>query len=166
MENALPAMLIGGLLVLAAALLSNATNSSVVTVGDSWRDMEALTEERLGTEVGIISTNLDGSGQVLQVVLRNQGRTTISAFERMDLIANYDGASGRLNLWLPYTETAPQPGDTWTVSGIANDNKNPGLLDTGEDASITVQLAVAVTGPTNRWLSFATESGVAYTVPF
>jgi hypothetical protein len=84
----------------------------------------------------------------------------------MDLIVNYDGAGGRYDLWLPYTETAPQPTDTWTVTSISNDNKNPGILDYGEDVNISVELAVPVTGPTNRWFSLATETGVSYTVGF
>lgn len=167
MENAVPAILIGGILVLAAALLSGATTNSVSNFGDSWKQMEQLSEERLGTELSIVSAGLTGGDQVLEVTLRNTGRTSIHDFGHMDAIINYDGpASTRYNLWLPYTEESPQGDDTWAVSSIANDNKNPGILDTGEDITITVRLAQPVTGPANRWLSLATDAGVVYTVQF
>lgn len=166
MENAFPALLIGGILVLAAALLAGVTNQSVNTVGESWREMELLSEERLGTDLAIVSTALDPGGQTLDLTLRNDGRTSIVEFERMDLIANYDGGSGRYNLWLPYSEEAPQPNDTWEITSFTDDNKNPGILDGGEQVTIRVQLQSGVTGAGNRWVSLATTVGVTYTVPF
>jgi hypothetical protein len=84
----------------------------------------------------------------------------------MDVIANYDGLTGRFSTWLAYTELALQPANSWRVTSILNDNKNPGILDSGEQLTINVELAPAVTGPDNRWLSIATETGVSYSVAF
>lgn len=166
MENAIPAIVIAGVLIIAAAVLGNVTNRSVNSVGDAWREMEAVSEARLGTQLEPISATLDPGGQAISLVLENNGRTSISDFDHMDVIANYDGFSGRFSTWLAYTELAVQPDNSWRVTAITNDNKNPGILDTGEQLTINVQLAPAVTGPANRWLSVATETGVTYTVTF
>jgi archaellum component FlaF (FlaF/FlaG flagellin family) len=166
MENSIPAIIIAGVLIISAAVLGNVTNRSVNSVGDAWRDMEAVSEERLGTDLAPVSANLDQTGQVVTLVLENNGRTSISNFDHMDVIANYDGLTGRYSTWLSYTELALQPDNSWRVTGIANDNKNPGILDSGEQLTINVQLAPTVTGPANRWLSLATETGVSYSVTF
>ncbi len=166
MENTIPAIVIAGVLIISAAVLGNVTNRSVSNVGDAWRDMEAVSEQRLGTELEPVSATLDGGNQVVTLTLENNGRTSISNFGRMDVIANYDGLTGRFSTWLAYTELALQPDNSWRVTGILNDNKNPGILDNGEQLTIDVQLTPAVDGPTNRWLSVATETGVTYTVTF
>jgi len=166
MENSIPALVIAGVLIIAAAVLGNVTNRSVSSVGDAWRDMETVSEARLGTELAVVSANLDPTNTQVTVVLRNDGRTSISDFQHMDVIANYDGDSGRYSVWLPYTDLPVQPANTWKVNGITNDNKNPGILDTGEEMTIVVDVNPAATGPTNRWLSLATETGLSYTVSF
>lgn len=166
MENTIPAIVIAGVLIISAAVLGNVTNRSVSNVGDAWRDMEAVSELRLGTELQPVSASLDGSNQVVTLTLENTGRSSIYNFNRMDVIANYDGFAGRFSTWLAYTELASQPDNSWRVTAILNDNKNPGILDSGEQLTIDVRVAPAVTGPANRWLSVATETGVTYTVNF
>ena len=166
MENSIPALIIAGVLIIAAAVLGNVTSRSVGNVGDAWRDMEAVSESRLGTDLSVVSASLDAPGQTVTAVLQNNGRTSISSFDHMDVIANYDGLTGRYSVWLPYTELASQPDNTWRVTSILNDNKNPGILDTGEQLTISVKVAPPVTGPANRWISLATDSGVSYTVNF
>lgn len=166
MESTIPAIVIAGVLIIAAAVLGNVTNRSVNSVGDAWRDMEVVSEARLGTELEPVSATLDPAGDEVTLTLQNNGRTSIANFEHMDVIANYDGLTGRFSTWLAYTELALQPDNSWRVTAILNDNKNPGILDTGEQLTINVQLAPDVTGPGNRWLSVATETGVTYSVTF
>jgi hypothetical protein len=50
MEHAIPALVIAALIVVCGVALAGVTNSSIDNVGQSWRDMEALSEERLGTD--------------------------------------------------------------------------------------------------------------------
>jgi flagellar protein FlaF len=166
MENSIPALIIAGVLIIAAAVLGNVTNRSVSNVGDAWKDMEVVSEERLGTDLSLVSATLNPGGDIVTFSVQNDGRTSISDFELMDVIANYDGASGRYSTWLPYTEEASQPDNSWKIAGITNDNKNPGILDTGEQLNISVVLDPVVTGPDNRWLSLSTDTGVSYTVNF
>ena len=84
----------------------------------------------------------------------------------MDVIANYDGLAGRYSVWLPFSDLPSQPTNTWRRHRLPSDNKNPGILDSGEQTDGHRQPHPAVTGPTNRWLSVATDTGVSFTVTF
>ena len=167
MEQSIPALLIGAILIIASVLIAGVTNSSVQTVNESWREMEAISEERLGTDITVVSTQVSVDSLEITAVVANEGRTPLSNFDHMDMIVNYEGTDAqRYAGWVPYSEDAPQPDNSWKVSGITNDYRNPGIVDTGEEVTILVKLNPGVkTGP-ERWLVFSTDTGVAYTVYF
>ena len=166
MENSIPALVIAAIMIFAAVLIAGATTSSVDNMNQSWREMEAISEERLGTELTVVSTQVDGTGTLVTAVVRNEGRTAIDDFAAMDIIANYpDAGSQRYINWLSYAEATLQD-NTWTVASIAADYRNPGVLDSGEQMTIEIQLNPAVGSAPERWLVLATETGVSYTVYF
>jgi len=166
MENTIPALVLAAILVIGGVLMAGVTNSSVDKVSQSWREMEALSEERLGTELTVVSTQVTGDGDNVTVVLRNEGRTPVREPSLMDLIINYDGKDDlRHVLWLPYTDGTLQD-NTWTVTGISGDYRNPGVLDAGEEMTIQIRLNPATEDGPNRWLVIATETGIAYSVYF
>jgi archaellum component FlaG (FlaF/FlaG flagellin family) len=167
METAIPALVLAGILVLSAALLADVTGQSVATVGDSWRDIGEIAEERLGTDLTSVSSSVDETGKTIILTVRNDGRTSIEAFDRMDVIVTYEAAGNQVyNAWLPYTEASSQPDNSWKVVSITNDMKNPGILDSGEEIVLQVVVDPAVVGPTNRWLVLATATGLSYTLYF
>jgi archaellum component FlaF (FlaF/FlaG flagellin family) len=167
MEHAIPALVIAALIVVGGVVLAGVTNSSLDNVGQSWRDMEALSEERVGTDLTVVSTDVTGGGADVTVVLSNRGRTAIQQPSLMDLIINYDGSDDeRYVLWLPYSDNNPPGDNQWTVAGISGDYRNPGVLDTGEDMTIQIRLNPATKDGPNRWLVLATEAGIAYTIYF
>jgi archaellum component FlaF (FlaF/FlaG flagellin family) len=167
MEHAIPALVIAALIVVGGVVLAGVTNSSLDNVGQSWRDMEALSEERLGTDLAVVSTDVTGGGADVTVVLTNEGRTAIQQPSLMDLIINYDGSDDeRYLLWLPYTDDNPPGDNQWTVDSISRDYRNPGVLDTGEDMTIQIRLNPATKDGPNRWLVLATEAGIVYTIYF
>jgi archaellum component FlaG (FlaF/FlaG flagellin family) len=167
MESSIPALVIAAILIIGGVLIAGATTDSISTVNDSWRDMEAISEERLGTEMAVISTSLDPGGTQLTATLRNSGRTSISDFEHMDVIVNYDGTDAtRYNRWVPFSDDIAPPANTWTVAGIANDFRNPGILDTGEDLTISVQLSPAADAAPERWITISTNTGITYSAYF
>ena len=166
MENTIPALVLAAILVIGGVLMAGVTNSSVDKVSQSWREMEALSEERLGTELTVVSTQVTGDGDNVTVVLRNEGRTPVREPSLMDLIINYDGKDDlRHVLWLPYTDGTLQD-NTWTVTGISGDYRNPGVLDAGEEMTIQIRLNPATGDGPDRWLVIATETGIAYSVYF
>jgi hypothetical protein len=167
MEHSIPALLIASIIIVAGVLIAGVTNRSVNNVNDSWREMESISEERLGTDITVVSTSVDGAGGEITAQVRNDGRTQLLDFEHMDLIVSYDGADGqRHQVWLPFDETGAAPENAWAIVGIINDHHNPGIVDTGEEMTIRLRLnPTTVAGP-DRWLVFSTGTGVAYTVYF
>ncbi len=167
MEHTIPALVIAAIIVVGGVILASVTNSSLDRVGLSWREMEALSEERVGTELTVVSTDVTGGGEDVTVVLGNEGRTPIEDPSLMDLIISYpDSGAQRHVVWLPHTENNPPGDNEWTVDSISGDYRNPGVFDTDEEMTISIHLNPATdTGP-NRWLVLATETGITYSIYF
>ena len=166
MEHTIPALVLAAILIVGGVIMAGVTSSSVDTVSESWREIEALAEERLGTDLTVVSTQVTGGGQDLTVVLRNEGRTPVRDPALMDMIVNYTGSdANRYVVWIPYTDGALQD-NTWTVTGITGDYRNPGVLDTGEEMTIQIRVNPTIQDGPNRWLVISTESGITYNVYF
>jgi len=167
MEHAIPALVIAAVIIVGGVILADATRGSLKTVDESWRDIEAISEVRLGTELTVVSTNVTDGGATVTAVIRNQGRTSITEPSHMDLIINYNGADDQRHVvWLPYTESSPPGDNQWTVDSISGDYRNPGILDTGEEMTIQISLNPATQDGPDRWLVLATEAGVSYSIYF
>jgi len=167
MEHAIPALVIAAIIVVGGVILADVTRGSLETVDESWRDIEAISEERLGTELTVVSTQVTDGGATVAAVIRNEGRTSITEPARLDLIINYNGTDDERHVvWLPYTETTPPGDNEWTVDSISGDYRNPGMLDTGEEMTIEIRLNPATQEGPDRWLVLATETGVAYSIYF
>lgn len=166
MEHSIPALLIASIMILGSVLIADVTTNSVDNINQGWREMEAISEERLGTDLTIVTTVLDGAGTTVTAVVRNDGRTAIDDFAAMDIIVNYEAVDTQRYInWLSYVDGALSD-NTWTVSSIAGDYRNPGVLDTGEEMTIEIRLSPAVGSAPERWLVLSTETGVAYTAYF
>lgn len=167
MEHSIPALLLASIIIVAGVLIAGVTNRSVTTVNDSWRDMEVISEERLGTDLSVTSATADVGGLEVTAIVANEGRAQLSDFEHMDLIISYDGVDlQRHQVWLPYDEALVQPDNSWQVAAIAPDFHNPGIVDAGESLTIRIKLSPAAIGSPERWLVLSTGTGVAYTVYF
>ena len=86
-------------------------------------------------------------------------------FDDMDVIISYDATdTNRYSVWLPFDDNASQPDNTWQVTTIINDSRNPGVLDMGEQMSIRIKLNPATDVGPDRWFVLATATGIFYTV--
>jgi len=167
MEHAIPALVVAAVIVFGGVILADATRGSLETVDESWRDIEAISEERLGTDLTVVSTQVTDGGATVTAVIANEGRTSIVEPSHMDLIINYDGTDAQRHVvWLPYTDTSPPGDNEWTVDSISGDYRNPGILDTGEEMTIRIRLNPATDVGPDRWLVLATETGVVYSIYF
>lgn len=167
MEQTIPALLIAAIMILSGVLLADVTTSSVDSINLSWRETERLMEERLGTDLSVQSTSVSGGGDELTIEVLNEGRTAISNFDGMDVIVTYDGQDSERHIaWLPYSEEDPQPDNTWQVTSIANDLRNKGVLDLGEQMTLRVLLDPPADAGPDRWIVIATDTGISYTVYF
>ena len=167
MEHAIPALVIAAIIIVGGVVLADATRGSLQTVDQSWRDIEAISEERLGTELTVVSTNVADGGATVSLVMKNEGRTAITEPAHLDLIINYDGADDERHVvWLPYTESSPPGDNEWTVDSISGDYRNPGILDSDEEMTVQIRLNPPTEDGPDRWLVLATDTGVAYSIYF
>jgi len=167
MEHAIPALVIAAIIIVGGVVLADATRGSLQTVDQSWRDIEAISEERLGTQLTVVSTNVADGGATVSLVMKNEGRTAITEPAHLDFIINYDGADDERHVvWLPYTESSPPGDNEWTVDSISGDYRNPGILDTDEEMTVQIRLNPPTEDGPDRWLVLATDTGVAYSIYF
>jgi archaellum component FlaF (FlaF/FlaG flagellin family) len=165
MENAIPALVIGALMLIASAFVTHGNLKSYDSLGESLRQMEQRMSERTQSHLTVTDATLDGGLDTLSIGLRNDGQTRLSAFERMDLIVIYETASGEVRKWLPF-ESGALSADAWTVDSISDDVFEPGLVNPGETALLTVELAEpAAAGSTHR-IVIVSEAGAVASAPF
>lgn len=166
MEHSIPALVVAAILIIGGAVIAGVMGSSVDTVGDSWRDINVVSEERLGTQLTVVSTSVGNGGSDISVNISNSGRTSIYDPSRMDVIINYNGTDNERHLlWVPYSDGALQD-NTWTVSAISGDYRNPGVLDPGEEMTIQIRISPATEDGPDRWLVISTDTGVTYSIYF
>ncbi len=165
MENALPTLIIGALLLVASAVLTHANVQANDKLSQSFREMESRLGYRAQSQLDVVDTSLDTGMDTLSLSLFNSGQTRISAFSRMDVIVIYQSAAGRVTKWVPYADQTLVT-DSWQVSAIEDDGFEPGLLNPGETADITVKLpAPVVAGQSNR-IVIVSDAGVVVSAPF
>ena len=165
MENALPTLIIGALLLVASAVLTHANVQANDKLSQSFREMESRLGYRAQSQLDVVDTSLDTGMDTLSLSLFNSGQTRISAFSRMDVIVIYQSAAGRVTKWVPFADQTLVT-DSWQVSAIEDDGFEPGLLNPGETADITVKLpAPVVAGQSNR-IVIVSDAGVVVSAPF
>ena len=165
MEQTIPALIIAAVMIAAGVLLADVTTNSVSNSNESFRQMEAIAEDRLGTDLSISNTAVGGGGTEVTFDVLNEGRTSMDHYDNMDLIITYDGTdASRRVVWLPFNEDVSQPNNTWQITSFLNDYHNIGVLDMGEQMSVRIQLNPATDVGPDRWFVLATETGLSYTV--
>ena len=165
MENAIPSLLIGALLIVASTVMAQSGLRSYERMNDSLREMELRLGEHVQSRLEIQNVTVDGDKQGLTLNLVNTGQTRVSTFDRVDLILTYfNSPTNQTSTWLPF---ATVPGsDIWQVTAIAGDVFDPGILNAGETATIHVQLGSAMqTGKTNR-IVVSNEHGASASAQF
>jgi len=160
MENSIPALFIGALLLMATVLIGRGGFIGMDNVGQSLKASEARAVERSNTELSVTATSIDPTGANVTLTVLNEGQTPIADFNRMDVLVQYFGESGtRYDKWIAYTSGA-LGSDMWTAGGFLNDIFEPGILNPGETMDLTVRLNPVVGVATTNKAVVATEHGV------
>src|SRR5262245_61082712 len=114
MENAIPSLLIGALLIVASTLIARSGLKSYDEVGNSVKEMHVRLVDQMQSRQTISSVTVDGGGGGLTLNLANVGQTRVATYERVDLIITYfTSPTARVTQWLPYN--AGGGPNTWTV---------------------------------------------------
>jgi len=147
--------------------ITNSTIKSVSNISQAQKEAQILINEKMRTEISIISTEVDATGAQVEAVVRNCGEVKLYEFENWDVIVEYYRANGDLIInRLDYASTNPGANE-WTVEGIYLDAQNgiseifePGILNPDEEAKLTLLLNPPVGPDTTNRLVIGTENGV------
>jgi archaellum component FlaF (FlaF/FlaG flagellin family) len=166
MDNAIPSMLVGAILLTAMAIIGRGSLLTYDRVGMSFRDMEARLVEKSTTDLSVTDAAVDITGQYVTITLLNDGSTRVGTVEDLDVIVSYFTAlGGQANIWLPF-EASGLTANTWSLLTILNDDHEPGILNPGESAEIVLNLSPGVAvGPSNS-LVISTEIGATTAASF
>src|SRR5205823_3798273 len=107
----------------------------------------------------------DAPHSQLTIQVRNDGQTPVASWSSLDLIVSYTASSAQRSVWCSFDATGVAP-NSWRVAAIAPDVLDPGLLDPGETATITIILATAVDPGTSNVVIFSAENGVTVSAIF
>ena len=144
MDNAIPALVIGAILLVASSLMARGSLHTYDQLSVSVKHMESRLAEQSGTRLTVSGPALDSPRDTLTFNLTNDGQTRLADFAHLDLILTYyTSPTARQTVWLPYEAGTPTPG-TWTIVSITNDIYEPGILNPGETAQVSVELTPAV----------------------
>jgi archaellum component FlaF (FlaF/FlaG flagellin family) len=158
-ENAIPAILIGALLIIASSMLARSGLKSYEDVGNSVKEMQNRMVDQLQSRLTISNVTVDGGGGGLTLNLANVGQTRVATYERVDLILTYfTSPTARVTSWLPY-DAGGASANSWTVMSITNDAYEPGILNPGETAVIHVTLAAPVQAGKTNFVLMDSEAG-------
>jgi len=159
MENAIPSMIIGAIVLTAIAILGRGSLQTYEDLGMSLRAMETRLVERTGTQLTVQNTSVDPSGDFVTFDLRNDGQTRIASFDRLDLIVTYyETPTSQVSAWLPYNSSGPVA-NAWTLVSILDDGFEPGILNPGETAQLRLDLNPGIAAGGSNSLVISTELG-------
>jgi hypothetical protein len=158
MENAIPSLLIGALLIVASTLIARSGLKSYDQIATSVKELQVRMVDKVQGSMTISNVTVDGGGGGITLNLANVGQTRVATYERVDLILTYyTSPTVRVTSWLPYDAGAGA--NTWTVMSISNDVYEPGILNPGETAVIHVTLAVPVQAGKTNFVLMDSEAG-------
>lgn len=166
MENAIPSMVIGAILLSAIAILGRGSLQTYDQLGGSLRAMESRLVEKSTTDLAVTEATVDVTGKFVSVTLLNEGSTRVGRVENIDVIVSYfTSLSGQANAWLPFDATGITA-NSWSVVTILNDDYEPGILNPGESAQLLLNLSPGIAvGPSNS-LVISTEAGATTAASF
>lgn len=173
MESALASMIIFTTLLFAALTLSQTYMTTHDTLALSERVMQERILERARTDLSIITSTTKSSGSIIELTVRNEGKTKLVDFERWDVIVDYYQTSGEvLQKWLPYSPTSPLDNE-WNVAGIYSNGASlspevydPGILNSGEEAILQIKVMPSVGLTTTNRVTVSVPNGARFSTVF
>jgi archaellum component FlaF (FlaF/FlaG flagellin family) len=158
MENAIPALLIGALLIIASTMITRSGLKSYEQVSTSVKEMQTRMVDQVQSRLTISNVTVDGGGGGITLNLANVGQTRVATYDRVDLILTYyTSPTARVTTWLPYD--AAVSANSWTITSISNDAYEPGILNPGETAVVHVTLAAPVQPGKTNFVLMDSEAG-------
>ena len=172
MESVIAALIVITLVLSGGLMMAQSSLASQETVMLSWLSMERRSEQRVRTEMTTVTTETDGSGEVVELVLANTGETKLADFDQWDIIVQYQSVQGYSVDWLPYVEGEPGL-DEWSVVGIYLDAASataevydPGIVNSGEEVLLRIRLSPPVAVGSTNVVRIVTLNGIGVSATF
>lgn len=132
----------------------------------SWQEMEERTDDRIRTDLTPISATIQNNGGLVQLTLRNNGRTSLTNFDEWDIILQYYSSGDVYHTdWYPYTSGAPG-GNQWAATlytdaaGGIPEQYEPGILNPDEEMVLQLNVAPGIGLTTTNRLLLSTNNGI------
>ena len=158
-----------GTIVLAVTglLFFNLSMESYASWSSAFDEKFERMEERLGTQILITSATVSPQGAVVTVTVQNAGVMSVGDFEDMDVLVAYTDINdtGVLDR-LKYLNGATPSANEWGVTSINPDVLDPGILNPGEKATLTLILWPSVKLETSGAVLLATGNGTRSSTVF
>src|SRR3990172_6273805 len=104
MDSILPGLVALALLLLASLSLGKSGITSFETMSASWQDAEQRAIERARSD--IVITSINNSSGIVDVVIRNDGDTSVSDFSHMDVVVQYQSGATNFIKYIAFTTQA------------------------------------------------------------
>ncbi|MEE8471343.1 MAG: hypothetical protein V3S51_08440 [Dehalococcoidia bacterium] len=172
MSNALVALIVIGLMLVAALSLSNASFNWIDSTTQSWKEMVETSESVSRTDIEVMSANT--TAPYVEALVRNSGKVHIREFSNWDvLVQYYDGNSTYYINWLSHDSGTDPPDNQWAVATIYSDDSlaqqevfEPGILNPGEVVLLRLRLVPQPGAGTTNLLAVSSPNGVYTSAQF
>ncbi|MCC6616391.1 MAG: hypothetical protein IT320_23155 [Anaerolineae bacterium] len=172
MENVLTALVVMFLFIFGTFTITQTVISSHDVMQSSLRAMESRTLERLQTSLTLLSAHIVDSGSTIELVVRNDGDSSLIDFSDWDVIIEYfdnaDPATYHIE-WLPYDQGAAA--GTWTTLSLylnaeqeQDELQNRSIFDPDEEMVIRAYLLPPVGIGNLARVHLATDNGVTTSI--
>ena len=176
MVNIIGALFAVGLIVAGALLITGASLSSASLLSLSWGDMADRTGDRSRTELTLITADIGGAGDDIDISLRNTGQTALAEFSMWDMVIQYYDTPNNQDLqvqWLSHSTSTPPAVGKWAVTGIYLDAGaseaevyEPNIFNPGEEMIVRLTITQTIPADTDNLVKIGTVNGVTLAAPF
>ncbi len=161
MESALVYFVSIALLIVSTVTITMNTVHSAASLSDTWKSMEALSNNIRRTEIVAFPPENYYGGNI-DLIVKNQGQMNICDFAHWDVIAEkHDTGTG----YLAYSSSYP-PGNTqWAVKGFYVSTNVPevfdlNILNPGEQVAVGINPGAAINVGETLKITISTSDGV------
>ena len=172
MSNAIVALVVIALMLVATLTWSQAAFSSLDSASQSLKQTTQTTQEVARTDITVMRAQRNGS--FVEVYVLNSGKVHLAQFANWDVLIQYYDAGKTYHIsHLSYTSNS-NPGDNqWTVADIYFDSSltakevyEPGILNPGEVVFLKARLSPAVGSKTTNMVTVSSANGVVASAQF
>ncbi|MCA9901945.1 MAG: hypothetical protein KC433_27390 [Anaerolineales bacterium] len=166
MESIVTVIIVVALILTAGLNIFQTSLDTQEQLMNSWQEMEERTDDRVRTDLTPISATVQNNGGLVQLTLKNNGRTSLTNFDEWDIFMQYYSSGDVYHTdWYPYTSGAPG-GNQWTATiytdaaGGIPELYEPGILNPDEELLLQLNIAPGIALTTTNRLTLSANNGI------